>query len=106
MNNKKQVNEMATIIYSFLRSDTMSRALASLLCGEGFSKRKQGEWIDKHCSNCGEELPFERGGNGFAITFRQYKTKYCPNCGAEMRFQEEVKNYPPYLDRPKKWDGE
>lgn len=39
MDNKKQIEEIAEVIYSYLHSGPMSRALAVLLCGEGFCKR-------------------------------------------------------------------
>lgn len=37
-NDKDQINELAKLIYSFLRVDTMSRALASCIYGEGYRK--------------------------------------------------------------------
>ena len=39
--DNEQIDEMAKDIYSLLRSDTMSRALASLLYGEGYRKCKE-----------------------------------------------------------------
>ena len=39
MENKEQeINRLATDIYSMFRSDSMSRALASMLYGEGYRK--------------------------------------------------------------------
>ena len=37
--SNKQIEELASNIYSLLRSDTMSRAMASLLYGEGYCKQ-------------------------------------------------------------------
>lgn len=45
---------------------------------------RHGEWIDKHCSICGETQPYTARGNAFATTFYQFKTKFCPECGAKM----------------------
>jgi hypothetical protein len=42
MSKKEQIKEMAADIYSMLRSDAMSRAMASMLHGEGYQKVK---WI-------------------------------------------------------------
>ena len=39
--SKEQINELATDIYSLLRSDNMSRALASLLYGKGWRKQSE-----------------------------------------------------------------
>jgi predicted transcriptional regulator len=38
MNKEQQINRLATDIYSMLRSDAMSRAMASMLYGEGYRK--------------------------------------------------------------------
>ena len=37
-NEKKQINALTKDIYSMLRSDAMSRAMASMLYGEGYRK--------------------------------------------------------------------
>jgi hypothetical protein len=39
MNREEQIKELAGDIYSMIRSDTMSRALASLLCDKGWKKQ-------------------------------------------------------------------
>ena len=36
--NKQEVNELARVIYSMFRSDSMSRALASVLHNDGYRK--------------------------------------------------------------------
>lgn len=38
---KQQVDELATDIYSMLRSDTMSRAMASMLYDKGWKKQSE-----------------------------------------------------------------
>lgn len=38
LNEKKQIDALATDIYSMLRSDAMSRVMASMLYGEGYRK--------------------------------------------------------------------
>lgn len=38
MSKDKQIKELTTDIYSMLRSDTLSRAMASMLYGEGYRK--------------------------------------------------------------------
>ena len=46
----------------------------------------KGEWIDGHCSNCGEQActrkQYEQGGYYLEVPFH---SNYCPNCGADMR---------------------
>lgn len=54
MNREEQIKELAGDIYSMIRSDTMSRALASLLYDKGW--KKQSEWI-----SVDERLPEESG---------------------------------------------
>ena len=99
MSKEKQIEEMALdICKSRLvaedgdacrkcrqHNNCLYQEIAYGLYNAGYRKQSEGEWIDKHCSHCGEELLFTRGGNAFATTFRQYKTKYCPNCGAKMK---------------------
>ena len=88
MSKEKQIEEMAQDIYTLLRSDTMSRAMASLLYGEGYRKQSEGEWI-KHsasyeCTVCNEEFYVE----GYAEDYdpiTDYDLHYCPNCGAKMK---------------------
>lgn len=58
---------------------------AENLYNADYRKQIEGEWIDKHCSICGEEEPYTKRGNAFATTFYQFRTKFCPNCGAHMR---------------------
>ena len=82
--SKDQINELAADIYSMLRVDAMSRALASLLYGNGWRKQSEGEWIDVEdtflyrykCSLCGE------------IKLGKM-TNFCPNCGAKMKGENE-----------------
>ena len=77
-------------------------ATAQKMFAKGYRKQSEGTWIwtengevdyEKYwvCSVC-KEHDFVR-------------TKYCPNCGAKMHKQTEIKNYPPYLDRPKMKGG-
>ena len=61
----------------------------------GYRKQSEGGWIDNYngtftCTVCGG---------------RASKMNYCGRCGAKMRKHEEVKDYPPYLDRPKMKGG-
>jgi hypothetical protein len=90
-NYNDHVNKMAKTIYSSLRNDTMSRALASLLCGEGYRKQIEGEWIKVaayndgvlntvKCSACECYQP---------VGCWDYH-KYCPHCGAKMRRGSEM----------------
>lgn len=46
MDKKKQIDALATDIYSMLRSDSMSRAMASMLFDKGWRKMKgaDNEW--------------------------------------------------------------
>ena len=79
MSREKQIEEMAIIIYSFLHSDTMSRALASLLHGEGFCRQNKGEWnMNEYpvaqCSVCRIRRNVKT----------QYGWNFCSNCGAKM----------------------
>lgn len=41
LNKEQQIRAMATDIYSMFRSDSMSRALASMLYGEGYRKASE-----------------------------------------------------------------
>ena len=41
MKDKKQIEEMAADIHSLIRSDAISRALASLLCDKGYCKASE-----------------------------------------------------------------
>lgn len=45
MKDTTKIEEMAQEIYSLIRSDTMSRAVASLLYGNGWRKQRVGEWV-------------------------------------------------------------
>lgn len=89
-NYNDHVNEMAKIIYSFLHSDTMSRALASLLCGEGYRKQSEGEWIKTEtnytCSKCNFNVISWSGEyDGYECERGISLMKFCPNCGAKMK---------------------
>lgn len=52
--SKEQINELAKDIYSMLRRDNLSRALASLLYDKGW--RRQSEEYEKRIVNQREEL--------------------------------------------------
>ena len=47
MSENKQIEELAAMIHTHLRSDAMSRALASFLYEEGWRKQNKGEWIEE-----------------------------------------------------------
>jgi hypothetical protein len=78
--SNKEIEELATEIYTLFRSRPMSRALAHRLYDKGWRKQSEGEWqmvrfpltkcsICKAVRNCEMDI----GWN------------YCPNCGAHMR---------------------
>ena len=75
--SNKQIEELATEIYTLFRSRTMSRALARRLYDKGWRKQSEGEWIwDKEHSNhkcglCGE--------------YDMTTPKFCRGCGAKMK---------------------
>lgn len=61
---KEQIDELARDIYSIFRSETISRAMASMLIEKGWRKRIEGEWVYKftldgdifyECSVCGRQ---------------------------------------------------
>jgi membrane protease subunit (stomatin/prohibitin family) len=94
MTKEKQIEEIAKIFCGMKNGcdgcmwDKVycnERKYAEEIYNAGYRKQSEGEWKDKHCTNCGKELLFEQGGTVFATTFRQYKTKYCHNCGAKMK---------------------
>lgn len=89
MSKEKQLEKMATDIYSLLRSDTMSRAMASLLYEKGWYKQSEGKWIVTErgcvirCSECEErlELCYPDGTEIRTLP-------YCPHCGVKMNMEE------------------
>ena len=86
---KDHIEKLAADIYSMLRSDTMSRAMASLLYGEGYRRQSEGEWMPKH--------HISRSPRGRYISYNTYSCDVCgksngrqrtpfrPNCGAKMK---------------------
>ena len=84
MDREKQIEEMASTIYTLFRSDTMSRALASLLYEAGYRKQSEGEWLAypddawMKCSVCRKE---------YLRSQMPHTVGYCPNpnCGAKMK---------------------
>ena len=111
-NHVNEVNEMATTIYSFLRSDTMSRAMASLLYGEGYRKQSEpiscthengGEWISVE-----DRLP-ERPGKYLVYTVKG-ATKLGEFCSYlvddEPQFDWYVTHWMPLPEPPKMKGGE
>lgn len=83
MDKEKQIEEMAADIYFLLRSDMMSRAMASLLYDKGWYKQSAEKWIETddengfefyRCSKCGCE--------------QVGKSNYCPHCGSKMNMEE------------------
>ena len=94
MSEEKQIEELAKDIYSLLRSDTMSRALASLLYGEGWRKQNVGEWIESYSYGVWHyDCPFCQ--DGYAVEEREKSPEhFCNNCGARLdgaRMKEEDK---------------
>lgn len=81
--------------------------LEAVLRANGWRKQSEGEWEKFEgerfiCSNCAKVF-----GLGSTSTIHDVKRgwKYCPNCGAKMHKKTEIKDYPPYLDRPKMEGG-
>ena len=81
---------------SFVESATECNAMIDLaidkikeLPTEDVKPVVMGEWINGHCSNCGEQAlyrnHYEQGGYYFAELFY---SDYCPNCGADMRKED------------------
>lgn len=54
MSEEKQIEEMARDIYSVIRNDAMSRALASTMYSAGYRKQSEGEWLPSPDANVGE----------------------------------------------------
>jgi hypothetical protein len=82
-NYNDHVNEMAKTIYSSLRNDTMSRALASLLYGEGYRKQIEGRWMRNEDHNAYESEYF--CSECLADGNNQGNEPFCWNCGAKMK---------------------
>lgn len=81
MSENKQIEELAATIHIHLRSDAMSRALASFLYEEGWRKQSEGKW------------KFHKDGSGTCsechITQKNiwdYDNwqNFCGHCGAKM----------------------
>jgi DNA-directed RNA polymerase subunit RPC12/RpoP len=84
----EQIDELAGDIYSVLHNYSISRVLASVLAGEGYSKQSEGEWIKSpssyECTACKEEFFVE----GYAEDYdpiTDWDLHFCPNCGAKMK---------------------
>ena len=86
MSENKQIEELTAMIYTHLRSDATSGALASLLYEEGWRKQNEGEWIEEteyysdDYSECNTRKVFAYSRCGRTETRKQ---PYC-NCGAKM----------------------
>lgn len=85
MSENKQIEELAATIYTHLRSDSMSRALASLLYAEGWRKQSEGRWkLGSYgfgtCSEC----------NFTQASVWDYDNwqNFCGHCGAKMTIGE------------------
>lgn len=99
----KQTFEKAELIGAICPSPNM---IATDLCNKGYSKQSEGEWemtpnykgdtLNAYWHRC-----LSDGCGYFYKDVRPYGHNFCPNCGAKMSKQKEVKDYPPYLDRPK-----
>lgn len=81
MSENKQIEELTAMIYTHLRSDATSRALAVLLYKEGLRKQSEGKW------------KFHKDGSGTCsechITQKNiwdYDNwqNFCGHCGAKM----------------------
>lgn len=87
MSENKQIEELAAMIHTHLRSGAMSRALASLLYKEGWRKQNEEEWIEEteyysdDYSECNTRKVFACSRCGRTKTRKQ---PYC-NCGAKMK---------------------
>lgn len=85
MNEDKEINELATEIYTLFRSRPMSRALARRLYDKGWRKQKEGEWV--------QQISKDKNGRCFhyapSCSVCGYvdteMTEFCPMCGAKMK---------------------
>lgn len=104
MQDTKILDELAKDIYSVLRSDTLSRAIASLLYDKGWGTQRVGEWVvtewdgekfitvpydkskhsDPYCSICRNYALLTKAGYRLG-------SNYCPHCGARMITRKEFK---------------
>lgn len=83
MSQEKQIEGLATEIYSLFRSDTMSRALARRLYGKGWRKQSEGEWIVTNNNGFWHyDCPF--CDDGYAQETKLPVSNYCANCGAKL----------------------
>jgi rubrerythrin len=94
--SNKEIEELATEIYTLFQSRPMSRALAHRLYDKGWRKQSEGEWVDQYkgkyanpiyvCSLCGKGTlltPYINELNNMEMT--QALSPFCPNCGAKMK---------------------
>jgi hypothetical protein len=94
-NEHKQIGEMASILFELCHEKTDCSPIADCeicradrLYYKGYRKVERGEWEDKRCTKCGENMWYIARGNALATTFYQVKSKFCPNCGADIRGRE------------------
>jgi hypothetical protein len=83
---KEQIDEMAMDIYSIFRSETISRAMASMLVEKGWRKRSEGK-TTKGCEYCKGRAYTKKPltvitkyGRRIELVF-----EFCPNCGRKMK---------------------
>ena len=65
------------------------QCIAKEILTHDYRKVERGEWKDKRCTKCGEEMWYKVSGNAFVRTFYRVKSNFCPNCGADMRGEKE-----------------
>lgn len=103
--DKQAVEEMAEDIKEILGRNlgktNLYHWVTKDLYNKGYRRQSVGEWVIEgvylktmKCSVC------DNTANSIYD-----KTPFCPKCGARMYKQTDVKDYPPYLDRPKMKGG-
>lgn len=92
--DKEQIEEMARV-YDEARLKARE-TLGSMNEGEAmwyskafysanYRKVERGEWKDKRCTKCGEEMWYKERSDALVRIFNRVKSNFCPECGADMR---------------------
>lgn len=123
MNKEERINELAAECCTLnhgcvgcnLSRDNKCyiRNMAAIMIEKYEQKQSEGEWVDQNngkydnpiyiCSVCRKTALLTHGTNNLGnLTVKQALSGFCPRCGAKMHFHTEVKDYPPYLDGPKR----